>query len=122
MRLFQNFSFGTVTLDLIEKAVFRPLFRKPVPKLTAFWNRLRYERPFQNLIIGAHFLPRKKPGVPSRRVARGPHGHLRWLRLLQKQIRRICDPLRSQHPGKPGWACPRSGSKRGMRIVSGELF
>jgi hypothetical protein len=38
--LFQNFSFGTATLDLIEKAGFRPLFRKPVPKLTEFWNRL----------------------------------------------------------------------------------
>jgi hypothetical protein len=33
VRLFQNFSFGTTTLDLIEKAGFRPLFRKPVQKL-----------------------------------------------------------------------------------------
>jgi hypothetical protein len=33
VRLFQNFSFGTTTLDLIEKAGFRPLFRKPVLKL-----------------------------------------------------------------------------------------
>jgi hypothetical protein len=40
--LFQNFSFGTTTLDLIEKAGFRPLFRKPVLKLTEFWNRLTY--------------------------------------------------------------------------------
>jgi putative hemolysin len=27
LRLFQNFSFGTTTLDLIKKAGFRPLFR-----------------------------------------------------------------------------------------------
>jgi hypothetical protein len=33
VRLFQNFSFGTTTLDLIEKAGFSPLFRKPVLKL-----------------------------------------------------------------------------------------
>jgi hypothetical protein len=33
VRLFQNFSFGTTTLDLIEKTGFRPLFRKPVQKL-----------------------------------------------------------------------------------------
>jgi hypothetical protein len=42
--LFQNFSFGTTTLDLIEKAGFRPLFRKPVLKLTGFWNRLRQQQ------------------------------------------------------------------------------
>jgi hypothetical protein len=39
-RLFQNFSFGTATLNLSGKAGFRPLFRKPVPKLTEFCNRL----------------------------------------------------------------------------------
>jgi AbrB family looped-hinge helix DNA binding protein len=33
MRLFQNFSFGTATLDLIEKSGLRPFFREPVPKL-----------------------------------------------------------------------------------------
>jgi hypothetical protein len=36
LRLFQNFSFGTATLDLMEKAGFRPLFRKPVPSQTMF--------------------------------------------------------------------------------------
>jgi hypothetical protein len=61
MRLFQNFSFGTATLDLIEKAGFRPLFRKPVPKPTEFWNRLKYIRFWQNL-IWAHFRLRRKPG------------------------------------------------------------
>jgi hypothetical protein len=25
-----------------RKADFRPLFRKPVPRLTEFWNRLKY--------------------------------------------------------------------------------
>jgi hypothetical protein len=40
MRLFQNFSFGTTTLDLIEKAGFRLLFWKSVSKLTESWNRL----------------------------------------------------------------------------------
>jgi hypothetical protein len=54
MRLFQNFSFGTATLDLIEKADFRPFFRKPVPKPTEFWNRLEYMRLWQKL-IWAHF-------------------------------------------------------------------
>jgi hypothetical protein len=34
--------FGTATLDLDEKAGFRPLFQEPVPKLTEFWNRLKY--------------------------------------------------------------------------------
>jgi hypothetical protein len=33
--------FGTATLDLSGKAGFRPLFRKPVPKPTEFWNRLK---------------------------------------------------------------------------------
>jgi hypothetical protein len=32
--------FGKATLDLLEKAGFRPLFRKPFPKLTEFWERL----------------------------------------------------------------------------------
>jgi hypothetical protein len=34
--MLENFNFGTATLDLIEKANFRPLFRKPIPKLTEF--------------------------------------------------------------------------------------
>jgi hypothetical protein len=34
LRLFETFSFGTATLDLMEKAGYRPLFRNPVPKLT----------------------------------------------------------------------------------------
>ena len=29
------------TLDLTEKVGFRPLFRKPFPKLTEFWERLK---------------------------------------------------------------------------------
>jgi hypothetical protein len=41
LRLFQNFSFGTATLDLSGKAGLRPLFLKPVPKLTEFWNSLK---------------------------------------------------------------------------------
>ena len=32
--------FGTATLDLLEKAGFRPLFQKLVPKPTGFWNKL----------------------------------------------------------------------------------
>jgi hypothetical protein len=35
-------NFGTATLNLDEKAGFRPLFRKPVSKLTEFWNRLTF--------------------------------------------------------------------------------
>jgi hypothetical protein len=36
--------FGTAALDLAEKADFRPLFPKPVPKLTEFWNRLTLQQ------------------------------------------------------------------------------
>jgi hypothetical protein len=32
--------FGTASLDLEEKADLGPLFPKPVPKLTEFWNWL----------------------------------------------------------------------------------
>jgi hypothetical protein len=32
--------FGTATLDLMEKAGFRPLFQEVVSKLTEFWNNL----------------------------------------------------------------------------------
>jgi hypothetical protein len=32
--------FGTASLDLEEKAAQGPLFPKPVPKLTEFWNWL----------------------------------------------------------------------------------
>jgi hypothetical protein len=39
-RLSQNFSFGKATLNLYEKAGFRPLFRKLFPKLTEFWEKL----------------------------------------------------------------------------------
>jgi hypothetical protein len=39
-RLFQNFSFGKATLILFEKSGFRPLFRKLLPKLPEFWERL----------------------------------------------------------------------------------
>jgi hypothetical protein len=42
MRLFQNFSFGTATLDLREKAGFRPLFLRACGKTMGFWNRLKY--------------------------------------------------------------------------------
>jgi hypothetical protein len=31
--------FGKATLDLEEKADFWPLFPKPFPKLTGFWNK-----------------------------------------------------------------------------------
>jgi hypothetical protein len=33
--------FGKATLILIEKAGFGPLFRKPIPKLTGFWDWLQ---------------------------------------------------------------------------------
>jgi hypothetical protein len=36
LRLFQNFSFETATLDFGGKAGFSPLFLKPVSKLTEF--------------------------------------------------------------------------------------
>jgi hypothetical protein len=36
LRLFQNFSFGTATLDVREKAGFRPLFQEPVEKPWGF--------------------------------------------------------------------------------------
>jgi hypothetical protein len=39
-RLFQNFSFGTATLDLREKTGFRPLFPGACGKTRGFWNRL----------------------------------------------------------------------------------
>jgi hypothetical protein len=39
-RLFQNFSFGTATLDLREKRASDRFSQEPVPKLTEFWNRL----------------------------------------------------------------------------------
>jgi hypothetical protein len=32
--------FGKATLDLWEKAGFRPLFQEPFTKLTEFWERL----------------------------------------------------------------------------------
>jgi mRNA interferase MazF len=47
VRLFQNFSFGTATLDLREKAGFRPLFPRDCGKTIGFWNRLTYQRVFQ---------------------------------------------------------------------------
>ena len=34
--------FGTATLDLMEKAVYRRFFLEPVPKLTEFWNRFGF--------------------------------------------------------------------------------
>jgi hypothetical protein len=40
VRLFQNFSFETATLDLREKAGSRPLFPKACEKTIGFWNRL----------------------------------------------------------------------------------
>jgi hypothetical protein len=53
VRLSQNFSFGKATLILFEKAGFRPLFRKPLPKLTGFWERLKYLVEItQNLLLG----------------------------------------------------------------------
>jgi hypothetical protein len=42
VRLFQNFSFGTATLDLKEKAGFRPLFPGACGKTIGFWNRLKF--------------------------------------------------------------------------------
>jgi hypothetical protein len=51
MRLFQNFSFGTATLDLSGKVGFRPLFLKPVSKLTEFWNWLKYLKYFYQCAI-----------------------------------------------------------------------
>jgi hypothetical protein len=39
-RISQNFSFGKSTLDLWEKAGFKPLFPEPFPKLTEIWERL----------------------------------------------------------------------------------
>jgi hypothetical protein len=44
LRLFQNFSFGTATLDLREKAGFRPLFPGACGKTIGFWNRLTYAK------------------------------------------------------------------------------
>jgi hypothetical protein len=41
-RLFQNFSFGTATLDLREKAGFRLLFPRACGKTIGFWNRLNF--------------------------------------------------------------------------------
>jgi hypothetical protein len=37
---FQNFSFGTATVDLQEKAGFRSLFPRACGKTIGFWNRL----------------------------------------------------------------------------------
>jgi hypothetical protein len=42
MRLFQNFSFGTATLDLREKVGFRPRFPRACGKTIGFWNRLKF--------------------------------------------------------------------------------
>jgi hypothetical protein len=36
LKLFQNFSFGTATLDLIEKAGFRPIFLRACYKTMRF--------------------------------------------------------------------------------------
>jgi len=36
LKLSKNFSFGTASLDLNEKAAFMTLFRKPASKLTEF--------------------------------------------------------------------------------------
>jgi hypothetical protein len=41
MRLFQNFSFRTATLDLREKAGIDRFFQELVSKPTGFWNKLR---------------------------------------------------------------------------------
>jgi hypothetical protein len=35
-------NFGIATLDLNGKADFRPLCQELVPKLTEFWNQLKY--------------------------------------------------------------------------------
>jgi hypothetical protein len=40
LRLFQNFSFGTATLNLVEKPGFDRFFQELVPKPTGFWNQL----------------------------------------------------------------------------------
>jgi hypothetical protein len=40
-RLFQNFSFGTATLDLTEKPGFGRFFEEVGPKPTGFWTNLR---------------------------------------------------------------------------------
>jgi hypothetical protein len=45
VRLFQNFSFGTATLDLREKAGFRPLFPRACGKTIGFFHRLRLLKP-----------------------------------------------------------------------------
>ena len=49
MRLSQNFSFWDSFLNLNEKVAFMTLFRKPVSKLTEFWDRLKM-RAFSALI------------------------------------------------------------------------
>jgi hypothetical protein len=41
MRLSQNFSFGTATIDLMEKTAVRRFFQELVTKLTEFWDKLR---------------------------------------------------------------------------------
>jgi hypothetical protein len=41
MRLFQNFSFGTATLDLREKVGFDHFFQELVSNPTGFWNKLK---------------------------------------------------------------------------------
>jgi hypothetical protein len=43
LRLFQNFGFGTATLDVREKAGFRPLFPGACGKTIGFWSRLIYQ-------------------------------------------------------------------------------
>jgi hypothetical protein len=46
--------FGKATLDLLEKTV-RPLFRKPFPKPTEFWERLMALRLFQYPVKASWF-------------------------------------------------------------------
>jgi hypothetical protein len=56
VKLFQNFSFGTATLDLREKAGFRLHFPRACGKTIGFWNRLRWVQKFlRNIRIFQEF-------------------------------------------------------------------
>jgi hypothetical protein len=71
--------------------------------------------------LGAFFAPQKTglSGAPRFRAPAPTFGRKRPPAVAAPHP---SNPLRSQHPGKPGWAYPGNGTKRRTHIVSGELL
>ncbi|MDR2068960.1 MAG: hypothetical protein LBP71_03725, partial [Spirochaetaceae bacterium] len=55
--------FGKATLDLWEKAGFRPLFQEHFLKPTGFWEMLKYMGLNRHFALTRNTKSRKNPGV-----------------------------------------------------------